>query len=793
MAVVHADQVIHYAAHRAPVTWPHLVGVIPPRARSFQHRSVAEQVRQAIDGRQAAALSPVLVGAGGVGKTQLAAEYARHARQSGTVDLLVWITAGTRSAAVSGFSQAAVQVLGADPSGPERAAESFLAWLEPRAETAPCRWLVVLDDVADPADLHGLWPPESPHGRTLVTTRRRDAALAGEGRHLMPVGLFTPVEAVVYLSACLAAHGRYEDEQQLAHLAVDLGHLPLALSQATAYLIDTDLDCASYRRLLADQTSRLADLLPEPGALPDDQSVSTAAAWLMAIDRADQLRPARLARPMLQLAAMLDPNGIPATVLTSPPALAHLTATRADGHEGADAPVGEAQAVGALQALRRLSLIDHTPATPHQAVRVHQLIQRAVRDALAAEQRSSLARAAAEALLSAWPDIERETDLAQALRANTDALARHAEEALWRPDAHPVLFRTGDSLGGSGQVAAADHYRHLAGAAHRHLGPEHPDTLRARSNLALWQGATGDAAGAATAYADLLADRERVQGPDHPDTLTTRSNLARWRGSTGDVAGATAATVDLLVDMERVLGPDHPDTLTARGNLAWWRGTTGDAAGAAAAYADLLTDQERVLGPDHFSTLTTRHDSAWWQGVAGDAAGAAAAYTDLLADAERILGPDHPRTLTTRSNLAWWRGTAGDAAGAAADYTELRADVERVLGPDHPGTLTVRHNLAYWQGEAGDPAAAAAAFAEVLADRQRVLGPHHPVTLTTRHNLARRQGEAGDPAGAVRTLTEVLADRQRVLGPHHANTLVTQHELAHWRSRVQDEGTHGAR
>ncbi|TDU80660.1 tetratricopeptide repeat protein [Streptomyces sp. KS 21] len=755
---------------------------------------MAEQVRQAIDGRQAEALSPVLVGAGGVGKTQLAADYARHARQSGTVDLLVWITASTRSAAVSGFSQAAVQVLGADPAGPERAAESFLAWLEPRADTAPCRWLVVLDDVADPADLHGLWPPESPHGRTLVTTRRRDAALAGEGRRLMPVGLFTPVEAVVYLSACLAAHGRHEDERQLAHLAADLGHLPLALSQATAYLIDTDLDCAAYRRLLADQKSQLADLLPEPGALPDDQSVSTAAAWLMSIDRANQLRPARLARPMLQLAAMLDPNGIPMAVLTSQPALAYLTATHGDEDEGAGTMVGEAQAVGALQALRRLSLIDHTPGTPHQAVRVHQLIQRAVRDALAADQQNNLARTAADALFSAWPDIERDTDLAQALRANTDALARHVQEALWRPDAHPVLFRTGDSLGNSGQVAAAaNHYRHLAGVACRYLGPDHPDTLSARSHLAQWQGATGDAAGAATAYADLLKDRERVQGPDHPDTLTTRSNLARWRGSTGNVAGATAATVDLLVDMERVLGPDHPDTLTARGNLAWWRGTTGDAPGAAAAYANLLKDRERVQGPDHLSTLTTRHDSAWWRGMAGDAATAATAYTDLLADVERVLGPDHPRTLTTRSNLAWWRGMAGDAATAATAYTDLLTDVERVLGPDHPGTLTVRHNLAYWRGEAGDPAGAAAAFAEVLADRQRVLGPHHPVTLTTRHNLARWQGEAGDSAGAVTTFTEVLADRQRVLGPHHPNTLATQHELAQWQGRVQDEGTDEAR
>ncbi|GHF46074.1 hypothetical protein GCM10010359_55670 [Streptomyces morookaense] len=44
------------------------------------------------------------------------------------------------------------------------------------------------------------------------------------------------------------------------------------------------------------------------------------------------------------------------------------------------------------------------------------------------------------------------------------------------------------------------------------------------------------ASGAATALAELLDDRVRVLGPDHPDTLNTRHNLARWRGKAGDSA-----------------------------------------------------------------------------------------------------------------------------------------------------------------------------------------------------------------------------------------------------------------
>ena len=63
---------------------------------------------------------------------------------------------------------------------------------------------------------------------------------------------------------------------------------------------------------------------------------------------------------------------------------------------------------------------------------------------------------------------------------------------------------------------------------------------------------------------------ERVLGPQHPDTLTTRANLARWTGTAGDVVKARDQYAALLPLFERVLGPQHPDTLAVRRNLAYW-------------------------------------------------------------------------------------------------------------------------------------------------------------------------------------------------------------------------------
>ncbi|MEV7395296.1 FxSxx-COOH system tetratricopeptide repeat protein [Streptomyces sp. NPDC091215] len=776
----------YYGISRIPATLPHQVGVIPSRAGCFQDRAEAARLRQAlaaggttIVGSAGGVLAGgLLAGMGGVGKTQLAADYARTVWQAGELDVLVWINASNDTEAASGYAQAGIEILGVEP---EQAAKAFLACLEPGPRERSWRWLVVLDDVADPADLNGLWPPASPHGRTLVTTRRKDAALTNEGRRLIEVGLFTEDESVDYLTAALATRDRIEPAGQLAALADGLGHLPLALSQAAAYLIDTGMDCASYRALLADRATKLADTSPD--ALPDGQTHTAAAAWAVSIERVNSLKPAGLARPLLQLAAFLDPNGIPDTVLTSPPAITHLTTAAGRVHD----QVTPDEARRALRALYRLSLIDHTPATPHQAVRVHQLVQRTVRDALTPAQHDQIARTAADALFDAWPGIENDTALAQALRANTTALTALAENTLFLPKAHAVLYRAGSSLGEAGQVTAArDYFHHLTRTTTFWLGPDHPDTLSTRHSLARWRGEMGDPVGAAAAFAELLDDCMRVLGPDDPDTLTTRHNLARWRGAAGDPVGAAAAFTELLDDHMRVLGPDHPDTLTTRHNLAHWRGEAGDLAGAAAGFAELLDDCMRVLGPDDPDTLTTRNNLARWRGETGDLAGAAAAVAELLNDHMRVLGPDHPHTLTTRHNLARWRGEAGDPVGAAAGFAELLKDRLRVLGPDHPDTLTTRHNLAHWQGEAGDPVGADAAFAELLDDYLRVLGPDHPDTLTTRNNIAHWRGVAGDPVGAAAGYGELLDDYLRVLGPDHPHTLITRNSLARWRGVAGD-------
>ena len=687
----HGDVPQHAAARSH--AWPRRVGVVPLRADCFQDRVVADELAAAVDATGAVVVTQVLSGLGGVGKTQLAAQYAERLWADDRVDLLVWITAGSREAIVSGYADAAVEVAGAEAGDAERAARKLLAWL---AET-PRRWLVVLDDVRDPADLRGLWPPRYGSGRVVVTTRRRDAALSGAGRRVVDVGLFSPDEAVAYLDSKLADHP--QQSVGAPELAEDLGFLPLALAQAAAYMTDRNLTCVDYRARLADRRRRLHDLVPDASGLPDDHQATVAAAWSMSIELADQLAPVGLARPLLEFASMLDPNGIPARVFTSSAVLAYLADSR-----DTEAVVAD-EARDALHCLHRLSLVTIDVDSPHRTVRAHSLVQRATRERFAESKLAKVAGSAADALLEVWPRVERDPGVGQALRANTEALHTHAAARLWHPDCHLVLFRAGRSFGETGLVAAAVTY-----------------------------------------FEDLHVVAAQMLGPNHLDTLATRHNVAYWRGEVGDVTGAVKALEEVLADELRVLGSDHPDTLITRGNLARWRGEAGDVAGAVNDFEGVLADQLRILGPDHRHTLITRHESAYWRGVVGDVTGAVKALEEVLADELRVLGSNHPDTLTSRRSLARWRGEAGDVVGAVSAFEGVLADQLRILGPDHPHTLITRHNLAYWRGEAGDIAGAVKALEAVLADRVRVLGPDHPHTLTARSNLAFwRQRAAAKP------------------------------------------------
>lgn len=186
--------------------------------------------------------------------------------------------------------------------------------------------------------------------------------MAGSGRQLIDIGLYTPQEALTYLQEKLPDQDRKDYERELGALAADLAYLPLALAQAASFILDRRETVAGYRRRLHDRRQWLGQLFPDD-ALADDYRSTVAATWAISVERADQLAPVGVAGAVLELVSVLDPNGVPLEVTTAPAVLRFLTDHR---HLGGLAlrpveDVEEADCQDALAHLHRLSVVSLIP------------------------------------------------------------------------------------------------------------------------------------------------------------------------------------------------------------------------------------------------------------------------------------------------------------------------------------------------------------------------------------------------------------------------------------------------
>ncbi|MFE7593849.1 tetratricopeptide repeat protein [Kitasatospora sp. NPDC057512] len=632
-----------YAAPTAPVEWPVVIGRIPPKATAFQPR---EELRREIDAARGqygtVVLSQVLAGGGGVGKSQLAAHYARKAVETGT-DLVLWADAAEPTAVTDLYARAAIelQVPGANGEA-EQDADRFLAWLA----TTEHSWLIVLDNTTEHTP-EQLWPVTSRggRGRVIATTRHRGAASTGSDRTLIDITTYSPAESISYLSERLerAKCTRFLDEHA-AELAEELGHLPLALAYAAACMVNTRRNCGRYLELFRDRTRSLDTVLPaRTGA--DGYRGPVTAALLLALDAAQQEEPVGLAGPVLQLAALLDPAGHPEELWGTKAVLDYLGAVRGS-------PVGAEEAREALALLHVYSLVDLTETT-HREVTLHALTGRAALSIDPCPPQAGLA--VADALLELWPPEDYTAmDLAATLRTNTDVLLGHRVPGLIQPSlgVHTLLFRCGSSLVEAGLYTAGNLYlSSLFTMCERLLGNDHLDTLNARNNLAHSYSEAGRVSEAMNLQEQLLTDLQRLLHADDPVLLTARNNVAATYWEVGRADEAIDLQEQVLADRRRVLGDDHPETLLARNNLAVSYSEVGRADEAIDLLEQVLADRRRILGNDHPNTLMTGNNLAVLYWEVGRRDQAIEMLRSVVVDLGRVLGPDHPETVLTGENL----------------------------------------------------------------------------------------------------------------------------------------------
>ncbi|MFI9329010.1 tetratricopeptide repeat protein [Kitasatospora sp. NPDC052868] len=346
----------------------------------------------------------------------------------------------------------------------------------------------------------------------------------------------------------LAAPRPHQRRQLRRHPGADLGHLPLALDQAGAYLAQhPTVSIDTYRRTLDAKLAKAAD-----GVGPERTITRT---WTHTLAALEERSP--LAITVLNTLAWLAPDDIPVTLL------GHLGTGR-----NLDTEEQLAEALGLLRTYSMITLIRDA--------------ERVLDTALNALPEPEQHRPA-----PAW---DRPVPHLTALAATTppdhreDLAARH-------------YFTAAQYLYHQGHDARTIPLRHTVLAdCEQRLGDTHPDTLTSRHNLAASYDSAGHLDRAVAMYEATLAQSETILGHTHPHTLATRNNLAAAYQSAGRVELAVALAGQNLAQCEAVLGETHPDTITTRSDLAFVYTLLGRLDRALLLYETVLAQREHSAG-----------------------------------------------------------------------------------------------------------------------------------------------------------------------------------------------------
>jgi hypothetical protein len=341
-----------------------------PRNPFFLGRDkLLERLHTQLQSGETTALSQspqAISGLGGIGKTQLAVEYAyRYAHE---YQAILWARAETREELIASYSALATLL-----KLPERMAsdqDKMLVAVKEWLQTHE-KWLLILDN-ADTLNLLPPFLPTNPGGHILLTTRA--FAMQRLATRLEVETLAEDQGALLLLrrAGLLASHGTLEqasedERRQALSLTNELGGLPLALDQAGAYLEATSMSLDDYQRSY--QLHRRT-LLQDHRSLVTDHPESVATTWSLAFQRVEEKSPA--AADLLRLCAFLAPDAIPETIVTK--GAEHL------GDQLAPVAADAFFFAQAIEALRAYSLLSRDPRT--QTLTVHRLVQAVTQDSL---------------------------------------------------------------------------------------------------------------------------------------------------------------------------------------------------------------------------------------------------------------------------------------------------------------------------------------------------------------------------------------------------------------------------
>jgi len=669
------------------------IGDPPGELLAFQERSyLSKALQHSLQGERSVLICPI-GGGRGVGKTQLAAEYARSCRRAGW-RLVAWLNAENEDQIVTGLASVAERLGRRLPGDTTTlAARRAREWLEETSDNS----LLVFDNALD-AELVDRWRPKTGSAQVIVTSSVLSVGNLGQA---LEVGVFDADEAIAYLTQQTGL----DDAAGADAVARALGHLPLALSQAAWTIRKQGLTYQTFLDKLGEvPIARLLEAVPGTS-----YTRTTAATVILSASHAESAHDCRLA---VDLLAVLAAGGCSRQLLqqcldaATPPASWSTTHTD--------------EAIGSL---REASLI--TFSTDRNSVLMHRVVQRVLRERAQHDETLEEALAAAafglEQIqppeLNAW----RERTLGSEIVDQIDAVWQSITFALQ----HTRTAARADN-GAVPLLQTVTQILRLRVWAIRHL------------TLAL------DLERAIHIATSTVVDCDELLGPEDLLTLQARHYLANVYRNLERFTEAAAEYRQVIELRSRTLGPDHPDTLLSRNNLGLAYRRAGEAALAIAIHEEVLVARRSVLGPDHPDTLESQNNLARAYQHEGRVEEAVALLQVTVQSRASALGVQHPRTINSRHLLAGALLRLGNLDLAHDLYKQVVREREEVLGSEHPATLESRHSLAHAYLELGRTRRALDLFLSTAQLRSRVLGAEHPDTRASWSSAAQCRRALGD-------------------------------------------------
>jgi tetratricopeptide (TPR) repeat protein len=650
---------------RLPVKKPEIWKIPPHNPHFWGREKLLGTIRERfLAGNRTAAQS--LHGISGVGKSQLALEYAH--RFGGTYDLAWWVESPHPGVTGDKFTALGIR-LGCVQPGDDTETVRYAVLAELRRRG---RWLLVFDNASDASHLREWLPGES--GHVLITTRE------GSLDQIAPsieVDVLPRPESVTFLTDRVRGLGPVD----AGELADELGDLPLAIAQAVEDMREAGFTAANYLDLLRRKTTEILKerrLVGYPDSLVATIELS-----------ADNLETE--AAELASLCAFFAPEPLPLALFTK--SVQELPPPLND-----EMVLLKARTQLTWQSLARID---------QDALQMHRLTQTILRNRLTDEEKAKK-KAYVETILAtghpgdpedpavwpAWAQVL--PHLLAAIRVDTENVGLRAAACA---GCSYLLARGGID---KGYDLAREMYERWRGT----LGEDDPATLLAADTLARAMNLRGKHAAAHDLVANTLARRERTLGEDHPDTLASKSNLAATLGMMGKFGYARRLNQETLDGRRRVLGPDHRHTLTTASNLAANLGELGLNSEAKELDKDTLRRLQITLGADHPDTLTTASNLSFTLGRLKESKEAIKLGNNTLTSFRSSLGEDHPRTLACAHDFAATLLALGKTHRAKKLYEDTFARRQRVLGESHRDTLESATALLSILRELGDTQAA---------------------------------------------------------------------------------------